>query len=86
LAQDQLIGGKIQALLDRKKPRDFYDLYFILRKRLPIKDKKTVLPQALHDLQKTKINFEVELKQFLPKSHWAIIKDFKKTLERELKR
>ena len=86
LSEEQLIAQKMRALLDRKKPRDFYDLYFILRKQLPIKNKNIVLPEALHDLQKTKINFEVELKQFLPKSHWAIIRDFKKTLEREMQR
>ena len=86
LSEEQLIAQKMRALLDRKKPRDFYDLYFILRKQLPIKNKNIVLPEVLNDLKKTKINFEVELKQFLPKSHWAIIRDFKKTLEREMQR
>lgn len=86
LGEEQLIGQKMRALLNRKKARDFYDLYFILRKQLSIKDKNTVLPQALHDLHKTEINFEVELKQFLPKSQWLIIRDFKQNLERELQR
>lgn len=86
LSQEQLIGGKMQALLDRKKPRDFYDLYFILRKQLPIPDKKTVLAKALIALRSSDINFEIELKQFLPKSHWAIIRDFKQALGREIKR
>lgn len=86
LAQDQLIAGKIRALLDRQKPRDFYDLYFILRRQLPIPNKKTVLAKALITLRASKINFDVELKQFLPKSHWIIIKDFKQTLKREIAR
>ncbi len=86
LVEDQLIAQKMRALRARKKPRDFYDLYFILRKRLPIPDKKIILPQALKALQTTDINFENELKQFLPKSQWAIIRDFKQVLEREIQR
>lgn len=86
LAQDQLIDEKIQALLIRKKPRDFYDLYFILRADLLSPKKKGVLSEALAILKKTGINFDRELRQFLPKSHWAIIRDFKTTLEREINR
>ena len=41
VTQKQLVFEKIRALLHRKKPRDFYDLYFILRKELPIPEKKT---------------------------------------------
>lgn len=86
LDQAQLVGEKIRALLDRKKPRDFYDLYFILRSNLLPAQKKDVLPQILKVLQSANINFEKELKQFLPKSHWLIIRDFKNILEREIKR
>ncbi len=86
LVEDQLIAQKMRALQVRKKPRDFYDLYFILRKRLPIPDKKIILGEALKALQTTDINFENELKQFLPKSQWAIIRDFKQVLEREIQR
>lgn len=86
LEQNQLIDEKIQALLTRKKPRDFYDLYFILRANLLPSQKKSVLPQALKALGSTDINFEKELKQFLPKIHWAIIRDFKNTLEREIQK
>ncbi len=86
LAQDQLISGKIQALNSRRKARDFYDLYFILRKQLPIPHKKDILSKVLHALHSHDIHFEVELKQFLPKSHWAIIRDFKNALEREINR
>lgn len=86
LEEEQLISQKMRALQVRWKPRDFYDLYFILRKGLPVPDKKVVLPKILTALRSSKINFEVELKQFLPKSHWAIIKDFRENLEREIKR
>jgi len=86
LMETELIGEKIQALLNRKKPRDFYDLYFILRdNRLPVEERK-ILPAALKALQDSNIRFDQELKKFLPKSHWAIIRDFPATLEREIKR
>jgi predicted nucleotidyltransferase component of viral defense system len=86
LNQNELLGEKITALLTRKKPRDFYDFYFLLRSNLlPEKNRETFesVMKALHD---TKINFDSELKAFLPKSHHMIVKDFKATLERELKR
>ncbi len=86
LAQDQLVDQKIEALLARKKPRDFYDLYFILRANLLPPQKKSILSQVLTALHQTDINFENELKEFLPKTHWAIIRDFKVTLEREINR
>ena len=86
LSRKQLIEEKIQALLSRKKPRDFYDLYFILRSNLLPGSKKSLLSDVFKTLQKTDINFEKELKEFLPKTHWAIIRNFKKTLASELNR
>ncbi len=83
-AQKSLIAEKIQALLGRRKPRDFYDLYFILRASLLPIEEKIILPKTLEALKTTKINFEQELKQFLPKSHWAIIRDFENILKREI--
>lgn len=85
LTKDQLIAQKMQALQARKKARDFYDLYFILRKQLPILGKGLILKEALAALRSSHINFDRELKQFLPKTHWLIIKDFKHTLEQEIK-
>lgn len=86
LVQEQLVGEKLQALFERKKPRDFYDLYFMLRANLLTQENRVLLKQALEILNKTKINFENELKQYLPKTHWIIIRDFKNTLEREIQR
>lgn len=86
LSSDQLVDEKVQALLSRKKPRDFYDLYFILRANLLPAVKKNVLPDVLITLKKVDINFESELKQFLPKSHWGVMKDFKQNLAREIQR
>lgn len=86
LSQEQIVEGKMQALLSRKKPRDFYDLYFLLRANLVGKESKDKLQAALDALQSTDIRFDRELKRFLPKSHWPIIREFPGALEREIKR
>lgn len=86
LAQNQLVAEKIQALISRQKPRDFYDLYFLLRANLLPTSQKSILPKVLKLLKKMDINFEHELKQFLPKNHWALIRDFKLVLEREIQK
>lgn len=85
LAVEQLIGEKMRALLDRKKPRDFYDLYFIIRDpRLRPYLPKERFREALEMFKNTDINFEFELKRFLPKSHWVVIRDFNRVFEREI--
>lgn len=86
LILEQLVEEKLQALFARKKLRDFYDLYFILRANLLPASKKGVLPEVLRALKSTNINFAQGLKQFMPKTHWAIIRDFKNILEREIQR
>jgi hypothetical protein len=69
----------------RKKARDFYDLYFLLRANL-LPGKRDVLPLALETVRRSKIDFEQELKEFLPRSQWVIIRGFPATLEREIER
>lgn len=86
LKKDQLIGEKIEALLSRQKPRDFYDIYYILRRGLMPLDMKNKLGQVKTVLVSSKINFEKELKQFLPRSHWMVMGDFENMLQRELDR
>jgi len=86
LACEQLVGEKIQALLSRRKARDFYDLYFILRASLLPAQKKDILPLVMETLKRSDLDFEKELKEFLPKSHWAIIRGFPGPLEREIER
>lgn len=86
LSREQLFEEKIQALLTRSKPRDFYDIYFIIRTNLITQKQKNQLSKVAIKLKSTKINFDFELKQFLPRSHWAIIKDFKHSLNTELEK
>lgn len=75
-----IVSEKIQALLTRQKPRDFYDLYFILRSNLMTSDQKNLLSEAKLKILDSKLDFSKELKTFLPRSHWPIIKDLKKNL------
>lgn len=90
LQEYQLIGEKIQACLTRGKSRDFYDLYFILRSRMAfqkafLKD-KTLKTGILKSLQSKTLNFNQELKQFLPINQHRIIKDFPSILIKEIER
>lgn len=85
LSAQEIVKGKMAALLDRQKPRDYYDLYFILRHPELNKyiDKKT-LPKIKENLLKSRINFKKELSVLLPVSHHMILKDFRRTLTREM--
>lgn len=86
LAQEHLMQEKIQALLNRSKPRDFFDIYFLLRAGVSSPKDRFILSKVLNKLQETKMDFKRELAMFLPKSHQSILKDFKNTLKRELNR
>jgi predicted nucleotidyltransferase component of viral defense system len=86
LSEDLLIAEKIKAVLHRAKPRDYFDLYFILRSNLLPPQKRTVLSQIVDKLNQEKYNFAIGLKNFLPVSHQRLIKDFSSILRKELKR
>ena len=86
LDEPQLIGEKITALLTRKKPRDFYDFYFLLRRNMIQNKNRETFEAVLKVLKETKIRFDSELRAVLPKSHHMIIRDFRATLEREIKK
>ncbi|PIU74225.1 hypothetical protein CO005_02695 [Candidatus Roizmanbacteria bacterium CG_4_8_14_3_um_filter_34_9] len=86
ITKELLVVGKIHALLERHKARDFYDLYYFLRANLITVNEKNILPKVLVLLSNNNIQFNKELKIFLPKSHWGIIKNFKKILEQEIRR
>ncbi|MBU1046097.1 nucleotidyl transferase AbiEii/AbiGii toxin family protein [Patescibacteria group bacterium] len=85
LEEGILVREKIQALLERAKSRDFFDLYFILRSRCLI----GYVPQDISNL-KEKImealqnGWEKELKIFLPASYHPLLKNFKERLMREI--
>lgn len=89
LPQDELVEEKVfGALLERKKPRDFYDLYFIMRKGMLAAEHKARLKEVKETIlaEAKKIDFRGELGAFLPASQQAIIRDFHRALEAELNR
>lgn len=86
LQTEQLVAGKLHALFDRQKPRDFYDVYFMLRSNMVAIKQKPQLKKVLELLSTKELNFGKELSVFLPRSQTLIIRDFKTTLRREIQR
>jgi len=87
LSPYQLVKEKISALLERSKPRDYYDLYFILRHpELKKFLNKKELEKIKERLKKEKINFKRELEMLLPISHHPILKNFKQRLLQEIEK
>lgn len=89
LPQNELVEEKIfGALRERKKPRDFYDLYFIMRKGMLSPDQKRRLAEVKDEIiaDAEKIDFRGELGTFLPVDQQAIIRDFIRALEAEIGR
>ena len=87
LNADQMAFEKIEALFRRKKPRDFFDVYFMLRNRLGIveilRQKEKLLVEA------RKLNAGMvsrELRLFTPQNQWPIMKHLPRLLEEELGR
>ena len=84
---EEIVGEKIAALLRRKQPRDFFDLYFLLRERLGIKTivgQKAVLLKEVKKLNAKAL--ERELKDFLPVNQRTIAKELPSALTQELER
>lgn len=84
LSLDDIIIGKLEALAARHKPRDFYDYFFLLSGSYPAVRTKENLKKALKLLHQENINFQTELKKFLPASHTMHLRDFKKILEEKI--
>lgn len=90
LEEKILVHEKVKALLTRAKPRDFYDLYFILRSRLAFNEvfqkDKTLKARLLEAMEKSKLDAKSELKRFLPASQHGLLKNFKSILNAEIGR
>jgi len=86
LPQKELVNEKIKALLERSKPRDFFDLYFMLRNNLLTPEQKHMLYKVLAVIKNREYNFAGELKIFLPRNYQMIIKDFKSILQKEIEK
>ncbi|MBI4412058.1 MAG: nucleotidyl transferase AbiEii/AbiGii toxin family protein [Deltaproteobacteria bacterium] len=87
LSTPDLVAEKCEALLSRRKPRDYFDLYFCLRERLgiaviiPLKRRLTDSVRSLDVKAASR-----ELKVFLPVSHHPIVANLGKNLLSELNR
>lgn len=90
LKENILVGEKIQACLTRKKARDFYDLYFILRGRMAFKEAfirdSRLKSKIVSVIKSEKPDFRRELKTFLPVSQHMVIKGFPDKLLAEIER
>jgi len=86
LTESLLVSEKIQALLERKKPRDFFDLYFILTHSKLVKFIPSIpnLKNQILEIIKQQNGLRGELKVFLPISYHAILKDLKERLQKEI--
>lgn len=84
LPEEEIIKGKLEALFNRKKPRDFYDYFFLLSGNYPVVKDKNNLKAMLKLIRETKINFRGELREFLPRSHATHLRDFKNILEQKI--
>ncbi len=84
LSKEKIVEGKMQALIARRKPRDFYDYFFLLSGNDPIAKEKENLIRVQKLIMTTKINFRSELREFLPASHAMHLRDFKKLLEAKI--
>lgn len=84
LSTHELINEKIIALVNRKKPRDFYDYFFLLAGNYPAAKTADNLRTVLKILRATKINFSSELRKFLPASQSRQLRDFKNILETKI--
>lgn len=87
LPADQMVQEKIEALCRRKEPRDFFDLYFMLRERLNIKSIVAAKDELVKHTKALNLKAtERELKQFLPRNQWVLVKQLQRMLLQELER
>jgi len=84
LHEADLIAEKFTATLTRSKPRDFFDIYFLLRKGLIKEELRSKLTLLADILKKKEVNFEKELSVFLPRSMQNIARNFDKVFLQEI--
>ncbi len=84
--RQQLVEGKLNALFTRKKPRDFFDLYYILRAGLLPLSQRNTLRRALPLIPQDPRFFTKELTEFLPAGFHLLLKNFPRLLKQEMSR
>lgn len=89
LPQNELVEEKVfGALRERKKPRDFYDLYFMMRSNMLAAEQKIRLAGMKDEIMTDvkRMDLRAELGTFLPADQQIVIRDFPAMLEREMSR
>lgn len=86
LPAHEMMEEKTQAALTRSKPRDFYDIYFLLRSGLLDYKLRNQLGKVKEILIAKKVRFADELSLFLPRSMKPIADSFPKALLIELEK
>lgn len=86
LPESVLVEEKIAALLTRGKPRDYFDLYFLLRKGMITPAMKPRLEGVRDALQGSNLDFQSELGHFLPRSYQGLLRNLRTTIYEELSR
>jgi len=84
LPSKDLIDEKLSAVLTRAKARDYYDLYFLLRKGLITVEQRKCLNSIKEKIKNDKVYIEKELKDFLPADQQKLIRNFNEILLREV--
>ncbi len=84
LPEKLLMQEKLSAALTRSKPRDFFDIYFLLKKNLIPIELRPKLDRIPEKLRQKNISFKKELSDFLPKSMHGLINNFDEVLVNEL--
>jgi len=84
LPKTAMIDEKIQAALVRSKPRDFYDIYFLLKNGFLTSDQIDQLMSVKSVLSSKTIKFADELSHFLPRSMKTVADSFPQPLLSEL--
>ena len=84
LSSKDLIDEKLSAVLTRAKARDYYDLYFLLRKGLITVEQRKCLNSIKKKIENDKVYVEKELKDFLPADQQKLIRNFNEILLREV--
>ena len=85
LPEKELIEEKVQAALTRAKPRDLFDVYFLLRQgKIPVNLRSKLQP-LIKIIEKNKLDFK-PLANYLPASMTALANDFKNSLITEIGR
>lgn len=88
LPKERLVVEKIKALLTRRKSRDFFDLYYILRSeelRRALRLEKEQREKILLGLEKEDPReIGKELKALLPIDFWKLIKNLPEAIKNQL--